>query len=373
MDAFSGINLAPDLSAFKKNTNTSMKRVRDDNLTPYSVTQNRMGEGIATKTSRDIGIQGTITEYRDTVVDVLDGIVGMLSGGLLNTKDITKSIKVGRDGVVFDENSILAAASRSLGYPVSSTDGAMRKIAGDINAEFRRVTGLNIGGLVTSSGEGFRVTKNWRGKVGSETMKMLGKLTGIDQFIDRSVTTAVYNSMYYQTAQFGMSNGYRSIWNGYPTGFGVARRDATIEAMQYMITNGDVTSINEVLKLLDEDDGGLGTNRKIIMSKYPNFIENLFSNFKFDDDVFPEDYPALLATLLSVLERIVGAEWWKTYTEFGKVLNLTFMSRVSKDMVTLLSGYDPIVPLLCTAGKFQEVNCLVELRNQFKGAPQFPR
>jgi len=89
--------------------------------------------------------------------------------------------------------------------------------------------------------------------------------------------------------------------------------------------------------------------------------------------VYPEDYPALLAMMLEVFERIIGQNWWMTYTEFGQVLNLAIMSRVSKDMVTLLSGYEPIIPLLCTAGKFTEGSCLVELRNQFRGAPQFPR
>lgn len=350
-----------------------MQRVRVDNLTPYNVTQMRMKTGIATKTSRDTGIKGTITEYRDNVVDVLDGIVGMLSGGLLNSKDLIKAVKVGRDGVTFDENGILAAASRRLGYPVSSPQGAMRKIAGDINKEFKRITGMNIGGLVTTDGETFRVTKNWRGKMGAETARMLGKLTGLDELVDRSVTSSVYNSLYYNTAMFGMSGSYRSIWNSYPKGFGLARRDATLEAFQYMIINGDVESMTEVLKLLDEDDKGTGTNRKILMSKYPNLVSTLFSNFKFDDDVFPEDYPTILAKMLEVLEKVIGQQWWMTYTEFGMAQNLAIMSRVSKDMVTLLSGYDPIVPLLATAGKFQEVSALMELKTQFRGAAQFPR
>lgn len=373
MDPFAGINLAPDLDFFKKRTNTSMQKVKEDNLTPYSVTQTRMRNGIATKTSRDTGVQGTITEYRDNVVDVLDGIVGALTGGLLQTKDLTKAVKVGRDGVTFSTDNILQAASRQLGYPVSSESGAMRKIAGDISKEFSRITGLNLGQLVTTDGKTFKTNKNWRGIVGGETMRMINRMTGLDKFVDRSVTSALYNSMYYNAAQFGMKDGYRAIWSSYPPGFDSVRRDATLEALRYMITNGDIESINEVLKLLDESDAGLGTNRKIIASKYPNFIENLFSNFRFDDDTFPEDYPTLLAMLLEVLERIIGPNWWLTYTEFGYAQNLAIMNRVSKDMVTLLSGFDPIVPLLCTAGKFAEGSALFELRAQFRGAPQFPR
>ena len=373
MDAFEGITLAPAVDAFKKNVNIAMQKVKEVNLSPYSVTQYRMGEGIAKKTSRDTGVQGTITEYRDNVVNVLDGIVGAISGGLLKTTDITKAIKVGRDGVTFSTDDILRAASKQLGYPVSSTSGAMRKIAGDISREFSRMTGMNLGTLITSDGKTFKTNKNWRGLIGGETMKMVTRIGGLDKILDRSVTGALYNSMYYNAAQFGMKDGYRGIWNSYPNGFGDVRRDATLEALRYMITNGDIDSVSEVLKILDEDDKGLGTNRKIIMSKYPNFVENLFSNFRFDDGVFPEDYPALLAVLLDVLEKIVGDDWWMTYTEFGYAQNLAIINRVSKDAITLLSGYEPIIPLLCTAGKFQEASALVQLRAQFRGAPQFPR
>lgn len=373
MDPFQGVNLAPSLNTFKTKTNNSMLRVKQDNLDPMNVTSNRMKNGIATKTSRDTGVQGTITEYRDDVVSVLDGVIGAISQGLLNTKDITKSIKVGRDGVTFDTDNILAAASRQLGYPVSSESNAMRKIAGDINGEFTRLTGINLGGLVTTDGKTFNANKNWRGIIGGNTLKMLTKLTGIDQFVDRSVTGALYNSLFNNAAQFGMRNGYRGIWNSYPAGFGDVRRDAALEALKYMITNGDIKSIKEVLAILDEDDGGLEKNRKMIRSKYPTFIEILFSNFRFNDDVFPEDYDELLAEMLEVFERIIGPNWWMKHTEFGEAANLAIMTRVSKDMIKLLSGYEPIIPLLCTAGMFTESSALIELRSQFKGAPKFPR
>lgn len=372
MDIFGGVDLAPSLNLFKKNTNNSMQRVKEDSLTPVDVSQKNMQKGTALKTSKDTGLKGTVTDYRDTVVSALDGIIGAMSGGYLNTKDITRSIKVGRDGVTFDENNILRAVSTKMGYPVSSESGAMRQVASDISKEFNRVTGLNIGRILTSDGKNFKVSKNWKGQMGGEVFKQLTKFTGMDDFIDVSVRSAVYNSLYYNASRFGMKDSYRRIYNTYPLGFEKIRRDATLEALQYMITNGDIDSIDEVLKILDEDDGGLTANRKIISSKFPNFIEILFSNFRFDDDVFPEDYPALLAKLLSVLERIRGHEWWLTYTEFGMAHNMAIMTRVGKDMRTLLSTYEPLIPLLCTIGNFSEEKATVILKRDFKGSAIFP-
>lgn len=372
MDIFEGVDLAPSLNLFKKNTNNSMQRVKEDSLTPVDVTTKNMQKGTALKTSRDTGLKGTVTNYRDTVVNALDGIIGAVSGGFLNTKDITRAIKVGRDGVTFDENNILRAVSTQMGYPVTSESGAMRQVAGDISKEFNRITGLNIGRILTSDGKTFKVNKNWRGQMGSEVFRQLTKFAGIDDFMDVSVKSSVHNSLYYNASRFGMKDSYRRIYNSYPLGFEAIRRDATLEALQYMITNGDIDSIDEVLKILDEDDGGLQANRKIIAAKFPNFIQILFSNFRFDDDVFPEDYPALLQRLLSVLERIKGDNWWLTYTEFGMAQNLAIMTRVSKDMRILLSGYEPLVPLLCTVGQFSEEKATSILKRDFKGAAQFP-
>lgn len=372
MNPFEGLNLAPDVQSFRKNTTTAIQGVKDNSLTPVDITSKKMKEGIALKTSRDTGLKGQVTAYRDTVVDALDGIIGALSGGTLNTKDLTKAIKIGRDGVMFDENAILSTVSRAMGYPVSSQTGAHRKLAQDISREFQRITGLNVGGIISSDGKDFRLKNKAGGSVAAETMKQLTKFFGFDEFIDRSVQSAMYNSIYNNAALNGMSDSYRKIYYGYPPGFEWIRRDATLEALQNMITNGDIKSVQVVLDILDEDDDGLQANRKIIASKYPNFIENLFSNFKFDDDVFPEDYPGLLAMLLDVLERIQGDNWWLKHTEFGDVLNLAIMTRASKDMVTLLQGFPPIIPLLCTAGIFNEESALVVLRRQFKGAAQFP-
>lgn len=372
MNIFEGVDLAPSLASFKRDTNNSMRRVKQDSLTPIDNSMANNAKGVALKTSRDTGLKGTVTNYKDTVVNALDGIIGAISGGFLNTKDITKAIKVGRDGVTFDENNILKAVSTQLGYPVTSQSGAMRQVANDISKEFNRITGLNIGKILTSDGKTFKTNKNWRGQMGGEVFKELIKFTDLDEFIDVSVKSSVYNSLYYNAARFGMRDSYRHIWKSYPTGFGKIRRDATLEALQYMITNGDIDSIDEVLKILDEDDGGLTTNRKIIAAKFPNFIEVLFSNFKFDDDVYPEDYPAVLEKLLSVLERIKGPNWWMTHTEFGPAYNLAIMTRTGKDMKTLLSGYDPLVPLLCTIGFYNQAPATNILKTQFRGVAQFP-
>lgn len=366
MDIFGGLDLGKELSSFKQTTTQAMSGVKENTLTPADTTGKRLKEGIALKTARDTSATTGMTSYKDRVVNELDGIIGAMSGGLLNTKDLTKAVRVGRDGITFSDDAILGAVGSEIGYPVNGKTGAMRRIASQATAEFKKLTGVNIGSLLTTDGKTFRVNKNWRGQVGNQLLNMLGNYVGIDEFVDVSVKGALYNSILYETVGYGMSNAYGTLWGSYPKGMELIRRDAFLEAARLAITNGDIESLQAIIGLIGEE------GRNVLLSKYPNFVEQLFGNFKFDDDVYPEDYPVILAKVQIVLNQVLGAEWYLKTTSFGKVYNLAVMNRVSADMKKLLIQWDEIIPLVAMAGMYEDVNTLAELRRQFKDAAKYP-
>jgi hypothetical protein len=365
MDLFQGLNLDSSINSFQTNTNNSMKTVKDNTLTPADVTTSRMKQGVALKTAKDTGVKGTITAYRSAAVEQLDGIIGALSGGFLNTKDITKAIKIGRDGVTFSEDSIISAIGKDVGVPVSGQSGAMRALQRELTKQFKELTGYDIGGVLQTDGSTFRINKNWRGAAGKQTLKMVGGLIGLDEFVDVSVRGAFYNATLFQAADYGMSHSYRRLWDSYPKGFELIRRDAAIDAMRTLITNGDIESIDVMIGLLNTE------GRNTLLSKYPDFVELLFSNFKFDSDMYPENYPALRDKLLGVLNALIGPNWYMKYTEFGYAYNLALINKVSKDMKTLLGTVDYLVPLLCAAGMFNDQSAVIELKHQFKNTAQY--
>lgn len=366
MDIFSGLDLGKELSSFKQSTSQAMSGVKENTLTPADTTGKRLKEGIALKNARDTQATTGMTNYKDRVVNELDGIIGALSGGLLNTKDLTKAVRVGRDGVTFSDDAILGAIGSEVGYPVNGKSGAMRKIAGQVTAEFKKITGVNIGGLLTTDGQTFRANKNWRGQVGSQLLNMLGNYVGIDEFIDVSVKGALYNSILYETVGYGMSGSYGLLWGSYPKGMELIRRDAFLEAARLAITNGDIESLQTIINLIGEE------GRNVLLSKYPNFVEQLFGNFKFDDDVYPEDYPTILAKVQIVLNQVMGPAWYLKYTSFGDAYNMAVVARVSPDMKKLLIMWDEIAPLVACAGMYDTVATIPELRRQFKDAAKYP-
>lgn len=356
-----GFDLDSGLQSFRKSTNSSMQKVQGDVLTPIDVTTQRLDEGVALTNNHDTTVKGRITNYRTSVIDQLDGIVGALSGGLLNTKDLTKAVKIGPDGVKFDTDDIISAVGGNLGYPVYGQTGAMQQIASMASDEFKRLTGLNVGGLVQSDGKDFRIKGSWRDNMGNAVLDGLVNLTGMDELIDSSVQASMYNSILYNTSIFGMKDAYKDLWDNYP--FAALRQDAFIQAMQHMIANGDIASIDVVVGMLDTQ------GRNALLNKYPEFVQTLFSRFQFDETALPEDYPVMRDKLLNILNIVCGPNWYYRQTEFGLAYNLGITSRISADMITLLSSVEYLIPLLCTSGMFQEGSAIEQLSSAFKDAP----
>lgn len=358
---FDGFNLSNNLNQFKRNTNNSVQGIKGNVLTPIDATTERLNEGMALTTPNDTSVKGTITSYKSSVVEALDGVVGAISGGLLNTKNITKAIKVDRDGVKFSTDDIITAAAGAMGYNVWGQNGAMQGIGKGITDEFNRLTGLNFSQLITTSDGKFAINKNWRGQTGQQVLRMVRDVTGMDEFLDVSVQSSLYNSILYQASGYGMYDSYRTLWDKYP--YAGLRQDAFIQAMQVMITNGDIRSIDKVIQLLDRE------GRNTLLNKYPDFVTTLFAKFSFADDVYPEDHPELLTKLLGILEIVVGPNWWLRETQFGQAYNLGLTTGISKDMVTLLTPVDYLVPLLATRGMFQEGSAAHALNSVFRDAP----
>lgn len=362
-----GLNIGKDVQAFKSSTNSSMRTVRQDTLTPINTTAARLDEGVALVNPQDTALKDRISNYRGQYIEQLDGVVGAISGGFLNTKDITKAIKVGRDGVTFDTDNILGAVSTKLGFPVSNEAGAMRKLATGLNKEFNRLTGLNIDQLLTVDGGKIRMDGNWRGQIGESLLDTLVDYAGIDEFIDVSLKTSLYNSVIYNSSIFGMADMYKNLWDNYP--YEALRQDAFIEAINIMIKNGDVISVDKVMGLLDEQ------GKNTLLNKYPDFIEKLFTGFTFDADMLQEDYPALKVKLLAILERVGGPRWMYRDTQFGEAYNLGLVTTISNDMITLLSpvtvedATNEYIPLLACSGMFKEQSALDILDGSFDSPP----
>ena len=360
---FEGLDLSKTLTDFSSRVSGSMGKVKENTLNPMDVTGDKLKQGVALTKPSDTTVKGSITAYKSETISQLDGIIGMLSGGLLNTKSIVKAIRIGPDGVDFDKEDLMGSVSSEMGYPISTKSSGMRKIANLVNSEFKRYTGISLPGLVTSDGKRFSVNANWRTLVGKETLRQINQFTGINEFIDVSVQNAMYNAVMKLATEYGMKDSYKSLYDLY-----LDKRDANaimVDAVRTMITRGDVESIDTVLGLIDQ------SSVNAINAGYPDFLETLFRSFRFASDTLPEDYDTLRDKLLSVVVRIVGPNWWQRSTQFGVAYNLAVINSASSDIIILLSKVDYLQPLIATAGLFRDQSAVSVLKSTFREAPVY--
>lgn len=359
---FDGLDLGSDLQTFQKNVSSSMNDVKSAILTPISATMTKVNEGVALIKATDSKLQSVVSEYKSVAVSQLDGIIGALSGGMLNTSDLTKMVRVGPDGVTFNTDDLVRSVGDQIGLDISGGQGGfMQQFANGINSQFNSITGSYFGNLVDTDGNTFRISKNWRGQAGSSLLNMLNRYGGFDEFIDTSVTNSFYNTLLFNSAQYGMADSYESILKNYT--FAKDGQSALLDAVQYMLANGDVNSLEAVIKIM-EKDGIMSVN-----AKYPLFVETLLSKFSFSVDTTQDQHPAIRASLLNVLNTFAGPNWHLTATQFGTAYNLMLTSSISADVVTLLMEDEKYSPLLYASGMYQDNSAVDTFKNDFAGVP----
>lgn len=357
---FDNLNLGDDLTKFKKSTSDLMSDVKGSVLTPMNSITSKAKEGIALIKSTDTKLQSVISSYRSTAIEQLNGIVGALSGGLLNADDITAAVRVGPDGVTFSSDDLLRTVSSKIGIDVTSTDAFTRQFTDTLDMEFNRISG-GYGDLLNSSGGAFRVNRNWRNETGSSTLDTFMRYTDAKDIIDESVTNSFYNSLMLSAADFGMADSYEDIMAKYTTP--EAAQDGVVESVGRMLDNGDLVSLDSIIKLLDQ------SNLNAINARYPDFLEKLLSQYRFGPDVYPGDYPELRGMFNNITKSIAGPNWYKRTTQFGEAFNLGMVNFISDDMIILLQEMDEYIPMICAQGIYNDQPAMDVFYQNFPETP----
>lgn len=364
MSLFEGLNLSDNIKSFQSKVTGAVKDVKSNTLTSIDPTLTKVKEGVSLVTNKDTGMISKVNAYKSEVVNKLEGVVGSLSGGRLNAKELTSTLKLGKNGLYLDKNQLTSKIMDAYGVRVPNLEGFAREISSGINSEFNRLTGLN-GNLLTTDGIKIRMVGDWRDKLGDMALKEVIDLTGMDGYLDASITGAFNNTVFRNAVRYGMNTQYGDIYKAYPPGMEGIRRDIVLELIDDVLRTGDLISLKSLVDLLERE------GKNVIFSRYPDFVERLFKGFRFDPDLHIEDRPMLLELLKELLNNLVGKDWYLINTAHGKAYNLILVSDVSSDMRELLITWDEVAPLVCCSGKFKEQPAVEIMFSQFKHTPKF--
>lgn len=362
---FTGTNPPNNVTDFAKNVSKGLQKYKSSAVQAIDPIKNKLKDGVALVKSTESKISNTITSYKSDVIQNLNSIIGSLTGGLVNVDDITKYVKVGPNGVSFDKQGLAANLGSKIGIDLTTNNSLMYQLTNSINQQFNDLTGGYFGNMVQSDGSSFRVTQNWRDKLGNGLLDALQRTTGVQRgLFDYTITTAYNNSLLNLSAQYGMSDSYAGIMTAYTDQQDA--KTALIDAVSFMLRNGDLISINEVLTLIDPYQYG------VLNAKYPQLISQIFANYAVDPNTDPATYPTIKANLLNVCSKVVGPTWYLRTNEFGTTFDLSTLATISDDIKKVLlsdNTYPELIPLICATGMFTSMSAITVFTQQFPNVP----
>jgi len=362
---FDNLNPANNISDFSKDVTKGLKKYSGDAVKAIDPVKNKLKDGIALFKSTESEVVGNITAYKSSVVEKLNSIVKSLTGGLIDTKDLARYYKVGKDGLSVDVNGLKSALGSKIGIDLTSNAALMNQLTNGVNQQFGELTGGYFGNMVTAEGGSFRITKNWRDQFGNGFLNALQRTTGIStSLFDNTIATAYNNSMLYMSAEYGMSDSYAGLVDAYV--YKEDAKTALINAVSYMLRNGDLVSITKVLELIDP------YQYAVLNAKYPQLINQIFGNFTLDPNTTVDQYPAIKQQLMDVCGKVVGATWYLRNNAFGQTYDMGMLGTISTDIKKVMlcnETYPELIPLICTSGMFTSTNAISAFQQSFSNVP----
>lgn len=360
------LNINKNLTDFRNTVSQGLSKYKGEAVKAISPIQTKLKDGAALFKSTESKVRGTITAYKDEAVGTLNNVVGMLTGGLMDFNDAKQYIKIGKNGVVFDKRGIVKELGGKIGLDLSTNTSLMYQMTEMANAEFNELTGGYFGNMVSTDGKSFRITDNWRDQLGSGMLDLLNRTTGLNNMLtDLTFNTSYYNSLMKMTAQYGMSDAYKSIMDQYKTSPEDAEL-ALINSIPYMMQNGDLVSMAKVIELVSKK------GYPVINAKFPNLLQTIFNNFALDVGTSVGAYPGLKKMFMDVCIALRGDNWYKRGTSFGEAYDLGLVSSLSDDIKKVLMSdetYPDIVSYLCCAGIFTDIPAIDVFKQSFPDAP----
>jgi len=356
--SFENMNMADNLAQRQKAISESVSGFSNQMVNPIKSTVSEIKAGVAIIKDTDKAISQKLYNYKSEAIDSINDYLNALTGGKINFNDFGNVLSY-KDGFKVDSDELLKIAGKSLGFNINNITDMKKQLGQSFINELNDMTlGLSDGLFQVGYDGEFKIAGDWDKTTGQLVFDFLER--GSDTFgaiNNFAATNAILNTMVYKNAEIGYSNGFYSFGEMY-----LYRDDyygALINSIEILINNGDIDSLNEVLKILDTE------SRYKVRSKYPNFTETVLINFRFPNNVLEEEYDIYLEKLLKIIEEVDGKDWNLTNTFMGDILNVGLVSKISEDSYTLLQRKEELIPFLCCSGIYEEYPANLRFRRDF--------
>lgn len=365
---FEGVNLKNTVQKSSQAMGETVSGLKNQIVNPLKSVTSSVQAGIATINEAQSVLTQNLTKYKSEAIEGINNTLKNLTGGMFNMADIGSLIKY-EDGFKLDTDALLRLGTKGLGFNVNSMRDLKDQIGDGFMKELNSMTyGLADGVfMVDTSGKGIKIhtADDWQFGLGNQLMSFIGKddPDGFGSIVNIAGMNSILNTMLKQSIKNGIWQGFDRFNDMYV--FQSDYHDALIDGVDMAISRGDLESLNTILNIISTE----GTNK--VNAKYPNLIEQMLTNFSFNRDVDPSQYPELTTKMLNIFTAVGGADWYKYPTQFGMATNVGLVSFVSESSRTLLIDVEDLAPLLCAAGAFVEQSSIETFTGDFSNAVVF--
>lgn len=339
---FDGFDISKVAAQNEKSIASSISGFTNQTVNPIKSTVSDLKSGIALIKDTDKQIMNKLYTYKSSTIDSINDFLGSLTGGKIGLADFGRVISY-KDGFKVDSDELMRMAGRTLGFNIGSIATIKDELASSFLDELNSMTLGLSNGLFQTNGSKITIADDWDKNIGESVFDFIS--SGDEEFVtvrNFAASNAVVNTMVKQNANIGFVQGYASFANMYL--YQSDYYDALISTIPTLLSRGDVNSLDEILKILDNN------GRYKVKSLYPNFVETVLANFHFPENTLPEDYEGYKDKLIAIIVKIDGPKWMYKTTFMGDVMNVGLVTGISDDSKTALQRVPEIVPFLCVSG-----------------------
>lgn len=345
--------IASDVSKMKKSANAPIET---------NSTQNH--EGVAKVDPDNPALGGILNNYRSETLDGLGSAYQQKTENF-SAQDV-RDLSRAEDGKLkINENKVLGDLSDALGFNVTSNEAFKGDLSDELFKVFKDLTDPDGGQLLDKNGNVLSFKDGWR-KGTTEGLIYSLALAGVDiykEVKDSALIDSFDAASLYSAAQQGMVEAYRPIYDK------IDGEDKKVfmmvEAIQYVLTNGDYHSLIEMTNIL-------GVSRyPLIKARYPKLVSTFLSNFKLDKAKdFQHHHQTICDNTVGLFTQIFGEDWLKINTSFGLAVNGLIGSNISSDAVTVFKLNESMLPMITIKGIFTEQDAVDWFYQKFSETPK---
>lgn len=326
-----GLDISSSLREKTQAIGQSVTHLTNQTINPIKSTISDVQSGIALIKDTDRQFLNQLHAYRSETINTINDYLSNLTGGRFNFNDFGNIISY-KDGFKVNSSELTRLASQAIGFNISSIDTIKNDLSNEFLSELNEMSlGLSNGLFQNENGK-ITISGDWDKQVGDSVFAFLTNSSDTFHTVRNfAAANAVLNVMVYKNADIGFVEGFSAFKDLYL--YESDYHAALINCITTLLRKGDVNSLDEVLKIL---------NQESIMSVtviYPQFAETVFSTFSLPETAIIEEHATYGEKLVRIVEKVNGENWMVSKTFYGAVLNIGIVSRLSDDSRTVINAY----------------------------------